>query len=712
MDLRAYGKEGYRYQLQAEEAGVELIRCRIPSVEQGAQGELFIKYYDEERGCIEERLYDMVVLSTGQAASPVLERAAEAAGAALNEFGLGDARGAERVETSRAGVYWCGSSTGLQEIAETVLQAQAAACLAAGRALPASLGEKPLEARPLRDVSREQPSVGVVLCKCFNNQEKDLPWEAVRDRISSMPGVTRLIEADRLCLAEGLKQASGELAGEKINRIVIGACAPHVYAGRLRSLGPECGLSEDLVEVVDLRGAGLAPGDLEEKGRLAVSTLSAAVIRQQRRGVPVQMRVRTRPEVLVLGGGPAGMTAALAVAENGLTAHLVEKAGVLGGEARRRRYSLDGSDPAALIHDLEQRIRQEGRIKLYTEAELVGLAGEAGGFAARLSTPGGEETVGCGAVIAATGGAEAETTDYCYGESDRIMRQGELEIKLAEGELSSSELERVVMIQCVGSRDPRRRSYCSRICCQAALKNAAKIKEINPRAEIYILYRDLMSYGSMESRYRELREEGVQFIPYSLDQPPEVNVEAGIPLVGFFEPVLRRPVEMHVDLLALSTGVVPSENSGLARILGVALNQDGFFQEMDAKWRPVDLTRTGVFACGLSHSPRSLTESLVQARAAAMRAVNLVSKGSLLSSKGISAVRDALCARCGICISVCPFDARRLVDDRIQVIAAACQGCGLCAAACPSGAAWIPLSTDRQIMGALEGLLDRKPASV
>ncbi|MFP4037421.1 MAG: 4Fe-4S binding protein, partial [Desulfobacteraceae bacterium] len=264
MDLRAYGKEGYRYQLQAEEAGVELIRCRIPSVEQGAQGELFIKYYDEERGCIKERLYDMVVLSTGQAASPVLERAAEAAGAALNEFGLGDARGAERVETNRAGVYWCGSSTGLQEIAETVLQAQAAACLAAGRALPAlpaSSSEKHLEARPLRDVSREKPSVGVVLCKCFNSQEKDLPWEAVQDRISSMPGVTRLIEADRLCLAEGLRQASDELAGEKINRIVIGACAPHVYAGRLRSLGPECGLSEDLVEVVDLRGAGLAPGD-------------------------------------------------------------------------------------------------------------------------------------------------------------------------------------------------------------------------------------------------------------------------------------------------------------------------------------------------------------------------------------------------------------------------------------------------------------------
>jgi heterodisulfide reductase subunit A len=705
MDLRAYGKEGYRYQLRAEAAGTELIQCRVHSVESGPDDRLYLKHYVEEEGLVRERAFDLVVLSTGQASSPEMRRLAEVCGVELNGCGFAPGRGFDPTATNRAGVFWCGSATGLKEISETVLQAEAAA---AGAAVHAGLPLEPSEpeAPAPRDVSRELPRVGVLLCRCMGGQQDDLPWDELRVDLEARPDVAGVVEGDRLCRPEGLAEASARLAEEDLNRLVVGACAPYVYDRRLRGVGRDLGLSEDLVEVVDLRGAGLGTGEPDAKRRLSGSTVGSAVRKLKHREFPGTAAVPATRKLVIVGGGLAGMTAALTAAEGGLGVCLLERKDRLGGESGRRRYTLGALDPVAMLRDLEERVRSNERIEVHTGAEIAGLNGEPGRFVARVRTGGEELQRPCGALILAAGASEAETEAYGFGRSDRILRQGDLEARLAAGELSAEALGRVVMIQCAGSREPEGRAYCSRICCASALKNAAKILEIHPESEVYVLYRDLMSYGFMESRYRELREQGVQFITYRTGERPEVDVEADRIAVRFQEPVLGRPVEVHPDLLVLSTGLEPRDNRSLARLLGLELNEDGFLQELDPKYRPVDLKRPGVFACGTAHSPRSMSETVVQSRAAAARAINLLGRAVLPASRAVSDVRHALCALCEACISVCPFEARIRDKDRIRVIPSACQGCGLCVAACPSGAAWLPMLTDRQAMGMIEGLMD------
>jgi heterodisulfide reductase subunit A2 len=711
MDMRTFGKEGFRYQCLAEDQGVEKIPCRVHAVDSDPERGLFLKYYSESDGRIQERPFDLVVLSTGQASTSAMKRLAEIAGVALNPHGFAGGEGFNQVATDRPGVFWCGSATGLKDITETVLQAESAACQAALLTEPAVAEPKGEDRVRARDVSREKPQVGLLLCRCFGGQGSDLPWDELREELAHNPDVAGVVEGDRLCQTQGFEEAQEALQGLAVNRLVIGACSPYVYDRRLRKLGAAIGLSEDLVDVVDLRGAGLGPGDTDSKRQRALAALAASVLKQKHREFPCAGTVSVIPNVLIVGGGLAGMTAALAVADSGVDVVLLEKAAKLGGETRRRRSTLEAIDPASFLDDLESRVRNHERIQISTGAKLTGLTGEIGRFAARVQEGDASRTVGCGAVILATGGKEAETTEYAFGANDRILRQGDLEARLAEGALSSDDLGRVVMIQCVGSREPEGRAYCSRICCASALKNAGRILEIHPDADIYVLYRDLMSYGFLESKYRELREKGVQFIRYTRDEKPEVTVEDDRVLVRFPEPVLGMNVEIHPDLLVLSTGVVPSDHGDLARIVGLELNEDGFFQEMDAKWRPVDLERPGVFACGLALAPRNMSETLLQARAAAVRAVNLLARSAIQTSRTVSEVRHTLCSVCETCIAVCPFQARYREKDRIRVIEAACQGCGICVAACPNGAARLPLATDRQTFGMLEGLLEEAMGS-
>jgi heterodisulfide reductase subunit A len=413
---------------------------------------------------------------------------------------------------------------------------------------------------------------------------------------------------------------------------------------------------------------------------------------------------------LVVGGGIAGMRAALSLAERGIEVDLVERSPKLGGHSAKRLHTtLEGYDPAALIKELTERTHENRKVNVYLESEVVASNGSLGCFRTVVRNGGErEEVVHHGATILATGGREATTQEYCFGESDRIVTQSELEQRLANGSVIDDGLETIVMIQCVGSREKGAHEYCSRVCCAAALKNALEILERRRDARIFILNRDIMTYGFLEQYYTEARSKGIVFVKYDLDAKPEVEVAKDRPVVRFTDPVLRTSFEVNPDLLVLSTGIEPSDaNRQLADIFGVELTEDGFFQEAESKWRPVDFLKAGIFVAGLAHSPRPINEVIVQAEAAAQRAFTYLSRRHLTAARRVARVRDSLCSRCQLCISICPFEAREFdaVENRVVIDPAACQGCGMCSAACPNGAAEVIGLTESQTMATIDAVL-------
>jgi heterodisulfide reductase subunit A len=380
---------------------------------------------------------------------------------------------------------------------------------------------------------------------------------------------------------------------------------------------------------------------------------------------------------------------------------------------------VDSLDPAGLTAALRQSIEEQSNITVYLKSEVAGTQGGLGSFSTDIQNGDSKEkiTVQHGAVILATGGHEATTSEYGYGKSERILTQVELEKRLAAGEVDPAALDNVVMIQCVGSREKGAREYCSRICCAAALKNAFKIREKNPEARIYVLNRDMMTYGFLEQYYTKARGEGIVFVNYDLDRKPEVEVVDGKPTVKFADPVLGMPFELAAGLVVLATGIEPdASNKELARIFGLELNQNGFFAEADSKWRPVEFKRPGIFFAGTAHSPQPISEALMQAEAAAEKAYVYLSSGEIHMPRVVSKVHDSLCARCQACIDVCPFDARRFDPENncITVDAAACQACGACAAACRNNATEVLGWSDKQTMAVIDAKLrdSHSPAPV
>jgi len=401
------------------------------------------------------------------------------------------------------------------------------------------------------------------------------------------------------------------------------------------------------------------------------------------------------------------MTAALSLAEQGFDAYLIEKEKELGGNLRKIHYTVDGQDPKRFLEDLLKQVQEHPRIKLYTESEIEELSGYVGKFKTRIRTNGKEEEISHGVVILATGAHEYQPTEYGYGSNDRILTQRSFEEKLAQGDNGVKTARNVVMIQCVGSRDEKH-PYCSRICCTEAIKNGLKLKEMNPEVNIYVLYRDIRTYGFNELYYKEAREKGVVFIRYEVDGKPEVNVENGQIGVRVFDEILNRYLKINPDYLILSAGVHPrSDCEDLAKKLKLPLNADKFFLEAHMKLRPLDFSNEGFFLAGLAHAPKFINECITQARGAAARAVTIISEKKRNVGGMVSVVDKEHCAACLTCVRECPFNVPVITEEGVAYIeAAACQGCGICASACPRKAIELQHYKDGQILAKCETILE------
>lgn len=718
MDMRTFGKGFQQYRVNAEEEhGVKLIRCRVQEVVREPDGSLRIRYFDPEDNEFKIAYYDIVVMSTGQIPFDDHRKWAELVGAELSPTGLLATEKYSKVRLAgKQGIFMCGSLMGLTDISE----AMSSGIAAAGEATSflTAIGAEKVNfedvAEPITD-DRQLPQAAVLLCKCgeFAGAE-GIDLDMIKSELQKHRGVGTVHVVNSICSDEGQKEALDVLKKAKCNRLLIGACQPFMYRRKVRDIAKKAGYNSSLVQIFDL--LGIARRGTEEASKQAWTRRTINEVKadleslKQKPALHVQS-VPINSTALVVGGGIGGMHSALSLANRGIPVHLVEKSEELGGFAGNQIAStVDGLQPIMMAKDLKLKVFEHKKITVHLNAEVAKTEGTLGSFESKIVYNGnGKNTyLHHGAVIMATGGHEGKTDEYGYGESENILTQFQFKQQLESGAIDAGALENVVMIQCVGSRESGKREYCSRICCMWAVANALKIKEMNPEARVYVLYRDIMTYGFLEQYYTKARVAGVMFINYDLNSKPQVEIVDGKPTMRFTENILNTEVEISPDYLVLSTGVDPEpSNKELAEAFSLPLNRDGFFSEADSKWRPIEFKQIGSFLAGAAHSPMPLPDVIMQAEAAAQKAYTYLSGGSINTARVISTVKDALCIRCQRCVTVCPFEARsyNAVEHRIEVDPAGCQGCGMCAVACRNNAAEVSGWSDKQMMAVIDAKL-------
>jgi len=668
MDIRAFGKDFERYFDEVQnQPGVTYRRSMVSSIHQYQQTrDLRLNYVED--GTLQEEDFDMVVLSVGFSPPEGFQALGQALGIEQNEYGFAVTGDFTPTLASRPGVFVGGAFREPKDVPETVVEAAAAAGevarLLANVRPPSSILHPPSSI--LRDVSDEEPRVGVFVCHCNGGLDGLIDTAQVAANAQGLWGVALAQVVEDACTPEGLAVIEQTITDGQLNRVVIAGCS-----------------SRPVAKLAEMRG-------LEALGAKATQ--------------PVQQRV------LVIGGGLAGMTAALNLARQGIAVDLVERESELGGQLRHIRYLFDPeADPPAFLESTIAQVEDNDLINVHRQAEVKRLEGSKGSYRSVVMMADGEEMeLEHGAVIVATGGQEAKPQEYLYGQDPRVITQRELEKRLdsSQEEFAVKAPSSVVMIQCVGSREPER-PYCSRICCTQAIKNALKIKEKSPETDAYILYREVRTYGFREQYYQQARDRGVVFVRYELPDKPQMSAHGDRLQVQVTDPILKGTLALDADLVVLSVGIAPNDNRALAEVLEVPLNEDGFFQEDHPKMRPLDFTRAGIFLSGLAHSPRFLDETIAQASGAAMRAAALLAPAEFTDKPEAVTVNERLCSFCGLCVSICPYGARVMdYESRVaRVIDVLCQGCGNCAMVCPNKATQQKAFEPRQMMAMIDAAM-------
>jgi heterodisulfide reductase subunit A len=597
------------------------------------------------------------------------------------------------VATSKPGVFVCGAFQGPKDIPQSVVDSSAAAT-AAGEILAAARNTltKVREAVPETNVVNERPRVGVFVCRCGVNIAGVVDVPSVAAYAKSLPYVEFATDNLYSC-SQDTQEAISQIAKQKnLNRVVVAACTPKTHEPLFQETLINAGLNKYLFEMANIRNHDswvhrnnpeLATQKAKDLVRMAVSK---AVLMQPLKEAELDIN----PTALVIGGGLSGMAAARSLARQGYETHIVDRGERLGGQALNLFRTAKGEDVQQKLGQMIAEIEADPKIRVHLNTRLSKVDGFVGSFKSTLSTTGADQVLEHGVAVIATGGSPYTPSEYAYGTDPRIVTSLELDRRLMGGEPALKALSSAVFIQCVGSREPER-PYCSRVCCTHSVDNAIHLKELNPEMNVFILYRDLRTYGEREALYKKARGMGVIFIRFELDGKPQVRVENGRLLVGVVDHILGRPIEIETELLALATAIVPNRDEALANFFKVPLNADGFFVERHAKLGPSEFATDGVFLCGLAHYPKPIDEAIAQGQAAASRAVTLLARKKIYTSGTVAEVDPRMCSQCGVCVSICPYSAPSWVEKgmfagKAQINPVLCKGCGLCVASCRSGA--------------------------
>jgi heterodisulfide reductase subunit A-like polyferredoxin len=711
MDMRTYGKDFEKYYNRAEqEKGVRFIRSRIHTIEATDGDNLRIRFAAES-GEIKEEDFDMVVLSIGLAPLKGVGEMAQKLGVELNEHQYAMTSSFSPVKTSREGIYVCGVFQAPKDIPQSVMEASASAA-ASTEILAGARGTltRSKELPPELDVSGETAKIGVFVCNCGINIGGIADVPAVREYAKTLPYVVHVEDNLFTCSQDTQEKMKQVIKEKHINRVVVASCSPRTHEPLFQETIRDAGLNKYLFEMANIRDQNTwvhmdNPGAATEKAKdlVRMAVAKAALIEPLE-----QVLLQVTKGVLVIGGGVAGMEAALGVAEQGFQAYLVEKTGELGGVARRLRSTWKGEDIGAYVEKLVKRVNEHPLIQTFMEAEVKETSGIIGNFTSTLHPTDGKGSpvsIDHGATILATGGEEYKPSEYLYGQHPGVLTHLDLDDAIKAGDARVKQAKTAVFIQCVGSRIPER-PYCSKICCTHSLESALALKSMNPQMDVFILYRDVRAYGFREDIYREAREKGVIFIRYDLEKLPELYLGDGASLsLTVMDHVLGRTIRLSPDLVVLATAILPSENKHLFELYKVPVNAEGFLIEAHAKLRPVDFASEGLFMAGLAHYPKPIDETITQAKAAVARTMTILSKEGIYVGGVVASVDPDKCAACLTCVRTCPYDAPHIGEEGYAIIdPAACRGCGACVAECPGKAIALKHFTDEQIIAKTDAL--------
>lgn len=715
MDMRSFGKDFDKYFERAQnEYGVVYRRCRIAKVEQDRKTKQLTIRHVDEKGALQSEIYDMVVLSVGLQPCATLGHLSKALEINLNEYGFVETDTFTPVSTSREGIYASGTVTEPKDIPESVTQASAAAAEAAKTIAEVRGTEVAEKTYPVeRDIKTEIPRIGVFVCHCGINIAGVVDVKKVVEVSKTLPYVTYSDDTLFTCSQDSQEKIKEKIKEFNLNRVVIASCTPRTHEPLFQDTLRQAGLNPHLFEMANLRDQNSwvhksAPDSATEK---AIDTVKMAVAKSSDLYPVRHLQIPVISSALVIGGGIAGMTAALSIAEQGYQVHLVEREPELGGHLKEIYLGAHGEKPQDLLKQTLEQVTSHPQIQVFTQTTIGQISGYVGNFSTTLQKDKKEKTptvIQHGVIIVATGGVPYEPKEYQYKKHDDVLTQTQFEKDLFYEKTYLKDLKEVVMIQCVGSRNDDH-PYCSRVCCSEALKNALRFKEQNPDATVYVLYRDIRTYGFREDvLYQKARKKGILFIRFDEKDEPKVTIDDGKLQVNTKDPILQRELRLHPDKLILSTGVLPQNNKPLAQLLKVPLNQDEFYAEAHVKLRPVDFSADGIFLCGLAHSPRFIEESIVQAKATSARAATILSKKYLETIGNIARVVSRNCAGCQLCIEACPYDAISYDEEKKIVVVneILCQGCGACSVVCPSGTSQQNTFTKRQIISMIDACLE------